>query len=297
MALPQDTAATPQSIDPGSVISSAFTIYKDHAGILIGAALIVFAVEAVLTLVLGWVGAILSIVASTFFQGMVVELVRDVQDGRRDSSFGQLFSSVAPVVLPLLAVSILAGIGLAIGFVLLIIPGLFLMTIWSVVAPVVVVERPGVFAAFGRSRELVKGYGWQVFGVIVVVILIALVVGLLVAIITSGMSDAGRAAVQWALNVLTAPLSALLVSVLYFGLLRVRGERAGGSAVAAAAPAPATWAPPSSAPESPAPPATSETGETSATSETGGTGETSATDEPPRESEPPPSSGPPPASS
>jgi Uncharacterised protein family (UPF0259) len=273
MALPQDTAATPQSIDPGSVIASAFSIYKNHAGILIGAALVVFAVEAVLVLVLGPVGAILSLVASTFFTGMVVELVRDVQDGRRDSSFSQLFSGVAPVVLPLLGVSILAGLGLAIGFILLIIPGLYLMTIWSVVAPVTVVERPGVFAAFGRSRDLVRGYGWQVFGVIVVVILIALVVTLLVAIITANMSDGGRAAVQWALNVLTAPLSALLVSVLYFGLLRVRGEGAGGTATMAAAPAPATWAPPSSAPE--APPATEES----------------------RGSEPPPSSGPPPASS
>src|SRR3954453_19808970 len=252
MAMPQDTAATPQSIDPGSVIASAFSIYKDHAGILIGAALIVFAIEALLVLVLGPVGAILSLVASTFFQGMVVELVRDVQDGRRDSSFGQLFSSVAPVVLPLLAVSILAGIGLAIVFIALIVPGLYLMTIWSVVAPVVVVERPGVFATFGRSRELVRGYGWQVFGVIVVIILIALVVTLLVAIITANMGSGGRAAVQWALNVLTAPLSALLVSVLYFGLLRVRGEQAGGVAVAAAPQAPGTWAPPS-APETPAP--------------------------------------------
>src|SRR4051794_36811782 len=271
MALPQETAATPQSIDPGSVISSALSIYKDHAAILIGAALLVFAVEAVLALLLGWVGALLSIIASTFFQGMVVELVRDVQDGRRDSSFSQLFTGVAPVVLPLLAVSILAGLGLAIGFILLIVPGLYLMTIWSVVAPVTVVERPGVFAAFGRSRDLVKGYGWQVFGVIIVVILIALVVTLLVAIITANMGDGGRAAVQWALNVLTAPLSALLVSVLYFGLLRVRGAAPGGAAAAAAPPAPATWAPPNSAPE--APPATN-----------------------PETSDPPPSSGPPPAS-
>ena len=58
-----------------------------------------------------------------------------------------------------------------IGFILLIIPGLFLIVIWSVVAPVVVLERPGVFAAFGRSRELVRGNGWNVFAVIVLVFL------------------------------------------------------------------------------------------------------------------------------
>src|SRR3954451_10877061 len=307
MAMPQDTAATPQSIDPGSVIASAVSIYKDHAGVLIGAALVVFAVEAILVYVLGPVGAILSLIVSTFFEGMVVALVRDVQDGRRDSSIGDLFRGVAPVVLPLLAVSILAGIGIAIGFVLLIIPGLFLLTIWSVVAPVMVVERPGVFAAFGRSRDLVRGSGWQVFGVIVVVILIAIVVAILVAIITANMGDGGRAAVQWALNVLTAPLAALLVSVLYFGLLRVRGEQAGGVAVAAAPQSPGTWAPPS-APETPAPaqapppappgetqvrPPTGETEAAPATGETDVAPRTGETDGPPAtgDTEPPPPTG------
>ncbi len=67
-----------------------------------------------------------------------------------------------------MAVSVLFAIGVGIGFVLIIIPGLFLMTIWAVVAPVTVLERPGIFEAFGCSRELVRGNGWNVFGVIVI---------------------------------------------------------------------------------------------------------------------------------
>ena len=39
--------------------------------------------------------------------------------------------------------------------VLLIVPGLILLTIWAVIAPVIVVERSGVIDAFRRSRELV----------------------------------------------------------------------------------------------------------------------------------------------
>jgi hypothetical protein len=65
--------------------------------------------------------------------------------------------SVEPVFWPLVAVSILFGIGVGIGFVLPIIPGLMLLVIWSVVAPVTVLERVGVLAAFGRSGELVRG--------------------------------------------------------------------------------------------------------------------------------------------
>jgi hypothetical protein len=47
-----------------------------------------------------------------------------------------------------------------------------------VVAPVTVLERPGVWGAFGRSRELVSGNGWNVFGVIVLVFLVIAVVSL-----------------------------------------------------------------------------------------------------------------------
>jgi hypothetical protein len=237
-----ESSVTPQSIDPGSVIASAAKIYRDHAGVLLLSAVAVFAVQAVLVLALGWVGALLNLVVNTFYWGMVVELVRDVQDGRLDATVGELFRSVAPVVMPLLGVSILAGLGILVGFVLIVVPGLYLMTIWSVVAPVTVLERPGVLAAFSRSRELVRGYGWEVFAVIIVVIIVVVVASILVGLIASGMSAAGRAVVQWVLNVISAPLLALLVATLYFGLLRAHGEMR--PAAAAGPESPGGWAPP-----------------------------------------------------
>ncbi len=99
---------------------------------------------------------------------MVVELVADVQDGRRDARAGQLLRAVTPVIGQLILVGLVAGVGVVIGFILLIIPGLILLTIWAVSAPVVVLERPPGLKALGRSRELVRGNGWQVFGVILV---------------------------------------------------------------------------------------------------------------------------------
>ena len=56
----------------------------------------------------------------------------------------------------------------------LIVPGLILITIWAVIAPSIVVEDQGVIEAFGRSRELVRGNGWNVFGAIVLAFLIVL---------------------------------------------------------------------------------------------------------------------------
>lgn len=218
-----------RKLDVGQVVGEVFQIYKDQAAVLLPAAAAIFFVEAILAALLfaglGLIGVILaiviSVVATTFYTGMVVELVRDVQDGRRDSSVSDLFKAVAPVVLPLVAASILAGIGIGLGFLLLIIPGLFLLTIWAVLAPVIVLERAGVFGAFGRSQQLVKGNLLPVFGAIMIFFLINLVVGFILSAIGGAAGDVGVFIAQFLTSVITAPLSALVAAVLYF---RLRGD-------------------------------------------------------------------------
>jgi hypothetical protein len=226
-------------LKPGEVIGSALEIYGAQVWVLIPAAIAVFAILAVARVVFtgaaGALESILSIVLTTFYQGMVVELVRDVQDGRRDSSVGQLFGSVAPIVLPLIGLSLVVVLGVLVGFVLLIVPGIYLMTIWAVAAPSFVIERRGVFAAIGRSRELVKGHGWQVLGVIAVILVLALLTGIAVGALASGLGNGGVAVVQWAANVIVSPFTALVSAVMYFSLRRLHGEAAAASGPAAPA--------------------------------------------------------------
>jgi len=238
---------------PGAVISSALEIYGAQVWVLIPAAVAVFAIVAVAGLVFtGSAAALVSLVAlvlATFYQGMVVELVGDiVKDGRRDSSVGQPFSAVTPIWLPLIALSLLLGIAVTIGFVLLIVPGVYLLTIWAVAAPSLVIERHGVFAALGRSRELVRGHGWQVLGVILLVLLLTLLVGIIVGILASGLGHAGVAIVQWAADVIVSPFTALIGAVMYFSLRRLHGESA-AEPVAPAPPDPTQAVRPPSSPD------------------------------------------------
>jgi hypothetical protein len=212
-----------QTISPGSIIARIWEIYRDQFSVLVSTAVALYAVQFVLTLLLSTAAAFVLVIVfwalSILYQGMVVELVKDIQDGRRDHSVRDLIRSVEPVFWPLAGVSIVFGIATAIGFLLLIIPGLILTVIWSVVAPVTVLERPGVFAAFGRSRELVRGNGWNVFAVIVLVFLSVLVVSIAAALLAGSLGTVGRAFVQWALDSALAPITALSASVLYFALL------------------------------------------------------------------------------
>ncbi|MGA2455877.1 MAG: YciC family protein [Solirubrobacteraceae bacterium] len=212
-------------IDVGGVIRRVFQIYVDQASVLMPAAAVVFVFTGIIAALLvaaspalALIALIVDLVATTLFTGMVVELVADVQDGKRDASPGQLLRAVTPVLGQLILVGIVAGIGIVVGFILIIVPGLILITIWSVAAPVVVLEHPGVFAALRRSRELVRGSGWQVFGVILV---LYIVVALLALIIEGAAESAGSGigiVVRVIIGVLTAPLSALAASVLYFEL-------------------------------------------------------------------------------
>jgi hypothetical protein len=214
-----------RSIDIGSVISRVFGIYVDQASVLLPAAAVVFVGVGVVSALLVVIAPVLAILAfvvilvgTTLFTGMVVELVADVQDGRRDATVGQLLQAATPVIGKLILVGIVAGIGIAIGFVLIIVPGLILLTIWSVFAPVIVLERPDGLGALGRSRELVRGNGWQVFGVIVVLVLgVSIVAAIIEAIGDSGGTGVGIV-VRVIVQILTAPLSALAASVLYFEL-------------------------------------------------------------------------------
>jgi hypothetical protein len=222
-------AAPARRIEPARVLGEAWRIYKEQAGVLLPAAAAVYLIDALVSYALGdgaaaLIAAIVSLVVSTLFQGMVVQLVRDVIDGRRDSSVGELVRSVQPVLLTLLVVSVAGGIGVGIGFIALIVPGLWLMTIWAVIAPVVVVERTQGFDAFGRSRALVRGHGWQVLAVVLLVLVLLIAAGIVAGIIASGLGDAGGAVAGWIVSVLLAPFSALATAVLYFMLRVAHGE-------------------------------------------------------------------------
>jgi hypothetical protein len=216
-------------LDVGGTLGEVFETYRDQAGVLLPVAFWLFLLVAVIdgltaeNFALFPLQVLVGTIAATLYQGMVVGLVRDVQDGRRDSSARELIESAWPVVLPLIGAGILSGIGIAIGFFLLVVPGLILLTIWAVIAPVIVVERSGVIAAFGRSRELVRGNGWQVFGVIFVAFLIAAVAGVVLTLIAVSIADGPilRIVFSALASTLTAPIGALAAAVLYFRLLGI----------------------------------------------------------------------------
>jgi hypothetical protein len=254
-----------RKLEVGKTLSDAFAIYRDQAGVLLPVAFWLFLLVAVVEALTGgelallWIGIVVSLAVSTLYQGMVVGLVDDVRDGRRDHSVGELMRSVAPVVGSLIGTGLLAGLGIAAGFFLLIVPGLFLLTIWAVIAPVIVIERKGVFESFGRSRQLVRDNGWPVFGTVVTAFLITFLAAVIFTAIAVSISDEPilEVVLLTLASTVTAPIPALVAAVLYFRLREIKGDQAPAQPPAEGLTAPEPPIAPSADPPPPPPPPTS----------------------------------------
>lgn len=237
-----------RKLSVGETLATVFAIYRDQAGVLLPVAFWLFLLVAIVerltleVLALFPIAFVVGLGATFLYQGMVVRLVEDVQDDRRDHSVADLMRSVVPVLWPLIGATFLAVLGIMGGLVLLIVPGLYLFTIWAVLAPVIVVERRRVFDAFGRSRQLVRGNGWPTLGVMAIAFLIGAVIGVSLTQLAHTLVDGEIVRIVFTVlaQTVTAPIEALVASVLYFRLLAIKGE-----------PAQPAAAPPPSVPQEP----------------------------------------------
>jgi hypothetical protein len=226
------------------VFGEAWELYKSHWRHFALIALVVFVVVAaigiLLSLVLGWFGALLggivSFVGWYWLQGALIEAVRDVRDGRADLTVSDTFGRVRPRLGSIIGAGILLGLAVGIGFLLLVIPGVILLTIWIAVIPAVVLENRGVMDSFGRSRELVRGNGWNVFFVILVTIVLLLGVWLVLNLALTPLTDWLASLIGQLVNsVVIGPFVVTIWTLVYY---RLKG-REEATAAPAADPAPA----------------------------------------------------------
>jgi hypothetical protein len=186
-----------------------------------------------ITVLLALISTVVSFVGTFWLQGALVYAVDDVRDGRVDTTVEQVFQRVRPYLGTLIVAGILAGIGIAIGFVLLIVPGFVLLTWWCLIVPVVVLEGKPVGEAFSRSRELVRGYGWTVFGAAIVAIIATAIASGIIQGIFSFLGSFLRTWIGGTIaSAVTGPFLAVTLTLMYF---KLRELREGAPAPAAAA--------------------------------------------------------------
>jgi hypothetical protein len=257
------------------VLSEAWDLYRRFASHFLLIAFVIYVITALLVGLLSLagvfgaiLGAILSFAATYVVQASLIKAVQDVRDGRVDLDLSQTVQAALPYILPVIGAAILAGIGITIGFILLIVPGLILLTFWCLIIPFIVLGGSGVLASFGNSWRTVRGYAWRVFGTYVLVFLILIAFSIVLGLILGLLPVFLRSFVN---NVVTgtliAPFLALVATLIYYRLIAAHGGEtyvptgpAGGQVseppypTVPSSPPPAGSAPPDSAPPGPAAP-------------------------------------------
>ena len=198
MASQSIVETAPHGVSVGSVFGRSVNVIKANPVATLGVTFVLIALpQLVIGLVGGWsvpsqslregsyavfgiyalIVAMLWLVAS----GALVQATV-AHDQGRPADLREILQLGVQRALPLLAVYLLFVLGVWIGSIFLLVPGIMLAVMWAVCLPAIVAERPGVFGAFGRSRALTKGARWHVFGIMllafVIYMLVLMAVGL-----------------------------------------------------------------------------------------------------------------------
>lgn len=177
-----------------------------NTGVLLGE---VFALVAA-TLVIG-------LILYPFEVGAAIKMTSDdIEKGQTDLT-GSLRYMVGKLI-PFWIVAIIVGIAIGIGLILLIVPGIILAIMFSLVTPVVVLEKAGIFGSMSRARTLVSHRWGKTF---VYGILLLLITGIPVLVIDE-VAHFGGLAGSFAGDVLSAfffPIGIIGLTVYYFSNL------------------------------------------------------------------------------
>ncbi|MGO4736605.1 hypothetical protein AB4099_08685 [Bosea sp. 2KB_26] len=222
-------SAAPAQFRVGTVMNKTFAILGHQFWKFTLLALLPMAPLLILTLVsasgsgtpgaefavAGALTAILTVVFQSIAQA--TSLYGAFQDMRgQPFTIGESFRIGLARAVPVIGVSILIGFATVLGMVLFIVPGIILGCMLYVAIPACVIEKSGVMASLKRSVALTKGYRWQIFGLFLLVVVIAIMGGLVLAKI-GGESIPGTL-LSFAWQVVSTSFGAVLSAVIYHDL-------------------------------------------------------------------------------
>ena len=168
---------------------------------------------------------LISVVVYGITTALLVQLAYDAKLGR-PIELGRYLGPALAAVVPIVVLGLVVGVLFMIGLTLFVIPGLWIYAVFSVLAPVIVIERAG-FGALGRSAALTKEYRWPIVGALVLLILISIainviagfVINILSVIIGSIVLDVILSA---ALSTIGAALGSIMVALIYARLREIK---------------------------------------------------------------------------
>ncbi|MDR1922607.1 MAG: hypothetical protein LBS31_12835 [Candidatus Adiutrix sp.] len=167
METPQPAPAVIYEVTVSSILIRAWSTLFQSPGLFFGlAALSILPTTLITTLTpleasraLGIADRILTLIIQGAMTYAVYPVLCD-----EEVTFGESLSGGLSRLWPLCATSLLTSLGIGLGLILLVIPGLILACAWSLTIPACVVEELGPVDSIKRSAELTKGHRLTIVG-------------------------------------------------------------------------------------------------------------------------------------
>jgi hypothetical protein len=239
----------------GELLDRTFFLYRRHFLLFVGIAaltnliLLVFQLAQVVlspTTIGGAITTLFWLLATILIyfitiavsQGATIIAVSQLQLDRETSASAS-FAAIRPRIGELSLIVFGMGVRILVGFLLLIVPGIYLAIVWSLAIPVAVLEGRDLTRSLARSSELTKGHRGRIFVVYSLLLVLVYIVTVLlqtptlavVAIWAGALSAAEMPA--WASVVialsnfittsLVSPIMTIALSLVYYDE-RVRKE-------------------------------------------------------------------------
>ena len=119
---------------------------------------------------LGLIGGIIGALISAYIRLGVMKISLKAVD-KKELKYDDIWS-INGIYWPYLIASILFGVSVALGSILLIVPGIMIAIAWMFYTYLIIDKGLQPVEALKKSAEITKGYRWQLFGFMIVLVLI-----------------------------------------------------------------------------------------------------------------------------
>jgi hypothetical protein len=159
-----------------------------------------------------------TVLITPLISALHIHAVVSIGEGRRPR-LGTVALRGVQVLPVVAAAAVMSSLGIVLGYVALIVPGILLGLRWAVVAQAAALEHEGWLGALRSSGRLTHGHYWHVLGLILAAGALTVAVGLGARAIPLGStSGVGSVTAGIVVETLVASFAALTLAVLYFDL-------------------------------------------------------------------------------
>jgi hypothetical protein len=156
----------------------------------------------------------------------VIHVLVEMAGGRRPGAW-EAIQRALDVFTPLFVAIVLVALGVLVGLLAFLIPGIYLFFRWFFVPQAVVLEGRRDAAALHASADLVGGAWWRTFGALVLANLVALLPSLVVGLPFQALAESANREVLALVggmlsDAISTPYVAAVATLLYFELKRRR---------------------------------------------------------------------------